>query len=74
MTINKKFEFNFDISKPKQKNNVVLFYLSNQEQIVNNYITFPEAFSKNLVKVEEVNNNGVVRYLKVTNISDQTNS
>jgi hypothetical protein len=71
MIINKKFEFNFDISEPKQKNNIVLFYLSNQKKIVNNYITFPEAFSKNLVNVEEVNNKGVVRYLKVTNISDQ---
>ena len=71
MIINKKFEFNFNISEPRQKNNIVLFYLSNQEQVENNYITFPEAFSKNLVKVEEVNNKGVVRYLKVTNKSDQ---
>ena len=71
MIINKKFVFNFNISEPRQKNNIVLFYLSNQEQVENNYITFPEAFSKNLVKVEEVNNKGVVRYLKVTNKSDQ---
>ena len=71
MITNKKFEFSFDISEPKQKSNIVLFYLSNQKKIVNNYITFPEAFSKNLVNVEEVNNEGVVRYLKVTNISDQ---
>ena len=71
MIINKKFEFSFDISEPKQKNNIVLFYLSNQKKIVNNYITFPEAFSKNLVNVEEVNDKGVVRYLKVTNISNQ---
>ena len=71
MIINKKFQFNFNISEPRQKNNIVLFYLSNQEQVENNYITFPEAFSKNLVKVEEVNNKGVVRYLKVTNKSDQ---
>ena len=55
MIINKKFEFNFNISEPRQKNNIVLFYLSNQEQVENNYITLPEAFSKNLVKVEEVN-------------------
>ena len=71
MIINKKFEFSFDISEPKQKNNIVLFYLSNQKKIVNNYITFPEAFSKNLVKIEEVNNKGIIRYLKITNISDQ---
>jgi len=71
MIINKRFNFNFDISEPKQKNNIVLFYLSSKEKIKSNLITFPEAFSKNLVKVEEVNNKGIVRYLKVTNISDQ---
>ena len=71
MIINKRFNFNFGISEPKQKNNIVLFYLSSKEKIKSNFITFPEAFSKNLVKVEEVNNKGIVRYLKVTNISDQ---
>ena len=71
MIINKRFNFNFDISEPKQKNNIVLFYLSSKEKIKSNFITFPEAFSKNLVKVEEVNDKGIVRYLKVTNISDQ---
>jgi len=71
MIIDKKFNFNYDISEPRQKNNIVLFYLSTREKIKNDYITFPEAFSKNLVRVEEVNDKGVVRYLKVTNISDQ---
>ena len=71
MIINKKFNFNFSISEPKQKNNIVLFYLSSKEKIKNNLITFPEAFSKNLVKIEEVNNKGIIRYLKITNISDQ---
>ena len=71
MIINKRFNFNFDISEPKKKNNIVLFYLSSKEKIKSNFITFPEAFSKNLVKVEEVNDKGIVRYLKVTNISDQ---
>ena len=71
MVINKRFNFNFGISEPKQKNNIVLFYLSSKEKIKSNFITFPEAFSKNLVKVEEVNDKGIIRYLKVTNISDQ---
>ena len=71
MIINKKFNFNFSILEPKQKNNIVLFYLSSKEKIKNNLITFPEAFSKNLVKIEEVNNKGIIRYLKITNISDQ---
>ena len=71
MIIDKRFNFNYDISEPRQKNNIVLFYLSTREKIKNDYITFPEAFSKNLVRVEEVNDKGIVRYLKVTNISDQ---
>lgn len=70
MIINKKFNFNFDISEPHQKNNIVLFYLSSSEKIGNNYITFPEAFSKNLVHIEEVNEKGVVKYLKLTNKSE----
>ena len=71
MIVDKRFNFNYDISEPRQKNNIVLFYLSTREKIKNDYITFPEAFSKNLVRVEEVNDKGIVRYLKVTNISDQ---
>ena len=71
MIVDKRFNFDFSISEPKQKNNIVLFYLSSKEKIKNNLITFPEAFSKNLVKVEEVNAKGIVRYLKITNISDQ---
>ena len=71
MIVNKRFNFNFGISEPKQKNNIVLFYLSSKEKIKSNLISFPEAFSKDLVKVEEVNDKGIVRYLKVTNISDQ---
>ena len=71
MIINKRFNLNFDISDPKQKNNIVLFYLSSKEKIKNNFITFPEAFSKNLVKVEEVNDKGNIGYLKVTNLSEQ---
>ena len=71
MIINKRFNLNFDISDPKQKNNIVLFYLSSKEKIKNNFITFPEAFFKNLVKVEEVNDKGNIGYLKVTNLSEQ---
>ena len=59
MIIDKRFNFNYDISEPRQKNNIVLFYLSTREKIKNNYITFPEALSKNLVRVEEVNDKGI---------------
>ena len=65
MIINKRFNFNFGISEPKQKNNIVLFYLSSKEKIKSNFITFPEAFSKKFSKeLKEVNDKGIVRYLK----------
>ena len=43
MIINKRFNFNFDISEPKQKNNIVLFYLSSKEKIKSNFITFNQS-------------------------------
>ena len=66
MNIGQKFNFNFDIAEPKQKNNIVVFFLSSKEQMKANFLAFPEALKNDLAKVEEVNK-GFVGNLKVTN-------
>ena len=70
MNIEQKFNFNFDISEPKQKNNIVVFFLSSKEQMKDNFLAFPDALKNNLTEVEEVNE-GFVGNLKVSNKSDQ---
>ena len=39
MSIDQKFNFNFnfDIAEPKQKNNIVVFFLSSKEQMKDNF-------------------------------------
>ena len=71
MKIDQKFNFNFDIAEPKQKNNIVVFFLSSKEQIKDNFLAFPDALKNNLTEVEEVNEKGFVGNLKVTNKSAQ---
>ena len=71
MSIDQKFNFNFDIAEPKQKNNIVVFFLSSKEQIKDNFLAFPDALKNNLTDVEEVNEKGFVGNLKVTNKSAQ---
>ena len=69
MNIEQKFNFNFDISEPKQKNNIVVFFLSSKEQMKDNFLAFPDALKNNLTEVEEVSK-GFVGNLKVTNKSN----
>ena len=71
MSIDQKFNFNFDIAEPKQKNNIVVFFLSSKEQMKDNFLAFPDALKNNLTEVEEVNEKGFVGNLKVTNKSAQ---
>ncbi len=71
MSIDQKFNFNFDIAQPIQKNNIVVFFLSSKEQMKDNFLAFPDALKKNLTEVDEVNEKGFVGNLKVTNKSKQ---
>ena len=70
MNLDKKFNFNFDVGEPKQKNNIVVFFLSSKEKMKDNFLAFPDALKNNLTEVEEVNE-GFVGNLKVSNKSDQ---
>jgi len=71
MSIDQKFNFNFDIAEPKQKNNIVVFFLSSKEQMKDNFLAFPDALQNNLVEVEEVSEKGFVGNLRISNKSDQ---
>ena len=70
MNVDQKLSFNFDVGEPKQKNNIVVFFLSSKEQMKDNFLAFPDALKNNLTEVEEVNE-GFVGNLKVSNKSDQ---
>ena len=71
MNLEYKFNFNFEVSEPKQKNNIVFFALSSMEKTHDDFLSFPTALNKNLVDVEEVNNKGFIGKLKITNKSNQ---
>ena len=61
---------NLKVSKPQQKNNIVVFFLSSDEKEKNdNYLSFFQALDQKLVDVEEVNEKGFFGKLKVTNKS-----
>ena len=57
MSIDQKFNFNFnfDIAEPKQKNNIVVFFLRSKVKMKDDLITFPYAIKNNLAEVEEIN-------------------
>jgi len=71
MNIDQKFNFNFEVGEPKQKNNIVIFFLSSKGKMKDDLLTFPEALKNNLATVEEVNGKGFVGSLKLSNKSDQ---
>jgi hypothetical protein len=71
MKIDRKFNFQFNISEPKQKNNIVIFFLNTTQKLNDNYLTLSDAFSQNLVEVKEINCSGAINYLKVTNNSEK---
>ena len=71
MSLNNNSNFQFFVSEPLIKNNLSVFFLSAEEKKVDNYLCFSEALKKNLVSVNEVNERGSVRYLKLSNKSNQ---
>ena len=71
MSLNNNLNFQFFVSEPLRKNNLSVFFLSTEEGKVVNYLCFSEALKKNLVSVNEVNERGSVRYLKLSNKSNQ---
>ncbi len=64
MKIDRKFNFQFNISEPKQKNNIVIFFLNTNQKLNDNYLTLTDAFSQNLVEIKEINCSGAINYLK----------
>ena len=71
MSLNNNLNFQFFVSEPLRKNNLSVFFLSTEEKKEVNYLCFSEALKKNLVSVNEVNERGSVRYLKLSNKSNQ---
>ena len=71
MNVDKKFNFNFEVGEPKQKNNIVVFFLSSKEHTNDDLLSFPYAMKNNLAEVREVNEKGSIGNLKLSNKSDQ---
>ena len=40
-----------EVREPKQKNNIVVFFLSSKEQMKDNFLAFPDALKNNLTEV-----------------------
>ena len=71
MSLNNNSNFQFIVSEPLRKNNLSVFFLSFEEKKTDDYLCFSEALKKDLVLVNEVNERGSVRYLKISNKSNQ---
>ena len=71
MSLNNNSNFQFFVFEPLRKNNLSVFFLSAKEKKVDNYLCFSETLKKDLVSVNEVNERGSVRYLKISNKSNQ---
>tara|TARA_A100001388_G_scaffold54400_1_gene37255 strand:+ start:1876 stop:2817 length:942 start_codon:yes stop_codon:yes gene_type:complete len=65
------FNFNYNISDPVKKNNITIFFLQSKIKLENNFLTLEESISKSLVDIKEINSKGTIRYLKVSNKSNQ---
>lgn len=65
------FNFNYNISDPVKKNNITIFFLQSKTKLENNFLTLEESISKSLVDIKEINSKGTIRYLKVSNRSNQ---
>ena len=65
------FNFNYNISDPVKKNNITIFFLQSKTKLENYFLTLEESISKSLVDIKEVNSKGTIRYLKVSNKSNQ---
>ena len=71
MSLNNYSNFQFVVSEPLRKNNLSVFFLSSEEKKIDNCLCFSEALKKDLVSVNEVNERGSVRYLKLSNKTNQ---
>ena len=60
---------NFNVSEPVEKNNITAFFLSSIEKNNNKYLSFSEAMAKNQVQISEVNKEGLLTKLSVSNKS-----
>ena len=60
---------NFNVSEPVEKNNITNFFLSSIEKNNNKYLSFSEAIAKNQVQISEVNKEGLLTKLSVSNKS-----
>ena len=60
---------NFNVSEPVEKNNITTFFLSSIEKNNNKYLSFSEAIAKNQVQISEVNKDGLLTKLSVSNKS-----
>ena len=60
---------NFNVSEPVEKNNITTFFLSSREKNNNKYLSFSEAIAKNQVQISEVNKEGLLTKLSVSNKS-----
>ena len=65
------FNFNYNISDPVKKNNITIFFLQSKTKLENNFLTLEDSISKSLVEIKEINSKGTIRYLKVSNKSNQ---
>ena len=71
MKTDQKLNFNFKVGEPKQKNNIVIFFLSSKEKMKDELLTFPYAMKNNLAEVREVNEKGSIENLRLSNKSDK---
>mgnify|MGYP001411497201 FL=1 len=64
--------YNFKISKPIQKNNIVVFFLKNFEMNDRTYLNLNEGLSKNKIGIEEYDDVGYRDLLNIKNLSDES--
>ena len=60
MNKDQKLNFNFEVQEPKQKNNIVVFFLKSKENANYDLLSFPYAIKNNLVEIEEVSQKGFI--------------
>ena len=71
MNNDQKLNFNFEIQEPKQKNNIVVFFLKSKENTNYDLLSFPYAIKNNLVEIDEVSRKRIIGSLKLNNKADK---
>ena len=61
---------NFNVSEPIERSNITTFFLSSIEKNNNKYLSLSEAIDKNQVQISEVNKEGLLTKLSVSNKSN----